>query len=103
MAKIPIACTLTDAQAASQVSEWQALHGAVTERVEIEGGLMLTFPGELHDTVVDLAAREADCCGFLVLAVDSVGGHTRLRVTSDQREARPVIEMLAGVGSVGGS
>ena len=71
--RIPIACTLTTKEAASQLDEWGELRRAATSVAAVDGGYRLTFPASSEATVRDLAAREAQCCAFLGLSVERTG------------------------------
>ncbi len=94
----PLACSLANDNAAQQALEWADLgrHAVATER--LEGGVAMTFRIDLADAVEDLAAREAECCGFLSLATTRNANTVRLEITSDHPDAYLVIEALAGTG-----
>lgn len=95
--KQPIACTLTDTEAATQVMEWSDLRGQVLRRRSVPGGMVVNFPAGLEDTVRDLAAREGQCCAFLTLTVSSRhADEIELSVTSANPEAQPIIDLLVG-------
>jgi hypothetical protein len=93
----PVACTLTTADAAKQAMEWTDLQGHVRAVSDIDRGVQMRFPVELTDVIVDLAAREAACCGFLRLTTTVDDDEVLLEITSDNPDGRPVIAMLAGL------
>lgn len=93
--RIPIACTLTTKEAASQLDEWAAVRAAATSTRPVDGGHEVTLPADLHETVRDLAAREAACCAFLTLDVAADDSATVLRITGPA-DAAPVIDLIVG-------
>ncbi len=94
---VPVACTLTTAAAARQALEWSDLQHRATSIIAIEGGARLRLPAELGPHVRDLVARESRCCAFLTITTETTRREIVLDVTSGQPEARPVIELLAGI------
>ena len=56
--RVPIACTLTTKEAASQLDEWAVLRSAATTVAAVAGGARLTFPATSEATVRDLAAAK---------------------------------------------
>ncbi len=92
----PVACTLTTKEQATRAVEWSDLRGRALSATRVEGGVALSFPIELADVVEDLAAREATCCTFLALATTRRTNDLRLVVTSENPEAGPVIDLVAG-------
>lgn len=93
--RLPIACTLTTKQAASQIDEWTELRRAATSVVTVAGGYRLTFVAEAEATVRDLAAREAECCAFLTLSVERETNGIVLTITGPD-DAASVIELIIG-------
>lgn len=91
----PVVCTLTTKGAAVQAVGWSELGQLATSIETHPGKAVVTFPAEHHEAIVDLAAREAECCTFLTLNVDAADSETRLSISSDNPDARPVIEALA--------
>jgi len=94
----PLACSLTTADAARQGLEWTDLQGHALTVERIDGGAAMTFAVDLADSVEDLAAREASCCGFLSITTRRTHGEVRLEIISDNPDALPVIEVMAGIG-----
>lgn len=94
---IPIACSLSDADATQQLGEWRDLGAALTGSAEVDGGVRLRFDASVEATLRDLARREAACCPFLSLVVarDEADGTVTVDVTSTQADARPVIDAIA--------
>ncbi len=95
----PIACSLTTKDAARQGLEWSDLQRRALTATRIDGGAAMSFDAELADSVEDLAAREASCCGFLSITTRRTHGEVRLEITADNPAARPVIEAMAGLGN----
>lgn len=94
---IPVACTLTTADAAKQALEWIDLQTHAISASALSNGARMRFSDALEDHIVDLAAREATCCAFLTITTVATDGELVLEVTSDNPDAKPVIEMLAGI------
>ncbi len=95
----PIACSLTTKDATSQFLEWTDLRHHALTATKIDGGAVMTFDAELADSVEDLAARERSCCGFLSITTLHSDDEVRLEITSDNPDAHPVIEAMAGLGN----
>ncbi|MEM9521995.1 MAG: hypothetical protein AAGA37_21985 [Actinomycetota bacterium] len=91
--RIPIACTLTDAQAASQLDEWGELRARALAVESITGGVRVVLPVESEAITRDLAAREAACCAFLTLAVERDDAELTLTITGPS-EAQPIIGLI---------
>ena len=95
---IPVACTLSAVDAASQAQEWVELQGRVLGVEAVPGGAAMQLPADLADVVADLAAREASCCAFLDISHAVAGDVLTLTMTSQNPDAAPVIRALTGVG-----
>lgn len=95
--RIPVACSLGPNEAVDQLGEWEALQRRLLAVERIDGGIRMRLPGELRSTIEDLARREQNCCRFLAIAVHLDGDDTMVEITSDQPEAAPVIDLLAGL------
>jgi len=95
--RIPVACTLGPTEAVDQLGEWQDLQRSLLSVDRISGGVRLRLPVEVHASAVDLARREQSCCRFLVITVTVEESEVILDITSDQPEAGPVIDLLAGL------
>lgn len=95
----PIACSLTTKDAARQGLEWADLQRHALTATRINGGAAMTFDAELADSVEDLAAREASCCGFLSITTLRSDDEVRLEITADDPDAHPMIEAMAGLGN----
>ena len=93
----PSACSLTPTNAARQYLEWIDLQRHVLTVERIDDGAVMTFHAELADSVEDLAAREASCCGFLSINTMRSHGEVRLEITADNPDAYALIEAMAGV------
>ncbi len=94
----PIACTLTSKDATSQFLEWTDLQRHALTTTKIDGGAVMTFDPELADSIEDLAAREASCCGFLSITTLRSDNEVRLEITADNPDAYALIEAMAGTG-----
>ncbi|MGH9137692.1 MAG: hypothetical protein ACRD0G_11680 [Acidimicrobiales bacterium] len=90
-----VACSLGGSDAADRVAEWRELLAAhALGREAVPGGIRFRLASEAAGAAVDLAQREAACCGFLSITVDT-GAETVLTVTGDA-DAAVVIEALLG-------
>ena len=94
---IPVACTLTTREAASQLVEWHTLVPRAISRSPIPDGVELSFPAELEPGVRDLASREADCCAFLSIDTSFADDVLTLRITAGSDEGVAVIHLLTGL------
>lgn len=92
----PVACTLSDADAQTQVAEWAALRSKALSVGAINQGVRMTFPRSLADTVHDLAAREQACCSFLAIDVVVTNAHVQLDVVSPNPDGLVVVHALLG-------
>jgi hypothetical protein len=92
-----LACTLTTKDGANQALEWSDLSRFSTSFDRVEHGATLTLPADRKEALIDLAAREAQCCAFLKLTVEDDGAEVRLTITLDQHDAQPVIDVLTGL------
>ena len=94
---IPIACTLSAADARAQVLEWAELRELATSVTAIDGGVQMVFHASTATVVEDLARREAACCAFLDITTTGLEGQIALQVTTADTAALPVIAVLAGI------
>ncbi len=95
---LEVACDLGAAAAADRIDEWRRLRSDEGLCVEnIVGGVRVWLRPEAADVAEDLARREAECCGFLDIALVSVGHRLRLDITPPTPDAAAVIGMLAGI------
>jgi hypothetical protein len=91
--ELPVTCTLTPADLASQAGRWARLMArAMTERTGTADGLRLSFrPGPgVEDELRRLVAVETECCPWAAWAVETNGGATVL----DVRSTGPGISVL---------
>ncbi len=93
--QIPIACSLSTSEGAVRVLEWTDLGTRLLRSDRLDDGLLLTFPGDMADSVKNLAAREAECCGFLSITTSLTEQTVRLEIKSGNPDHQPVIEELA--------
>ncbi len=91
----PVACTISATDAAIQGAEWSDLGGQLLSTEKLTDGVVMTFPTDIAESVMNLAAKEAECCGFLSITVDVVGQEVRLKVTSDDPSHLPMIAGMA--------
>jgi hypothetical protein len=93
--KVPIACSLTETAARSQVGEWHDLIAALVDSVDrvsaTELRLRIRREVEGVDRLIGLAQREKACCPFfdfaLLIEADSLS--LRVRVPTD---AAPILD-----------
>ena len=93
--QIPVACSISTPEAANQALEWSDLGARLLGFDRLDDGLLLTFPGDMADRVKNLAAREAECCGFLSITTSLSEQTVRLEIKSGNPDHQPVIEELA--------
>lgn len=92
-----VACTLGPGDGAGRLEEWTAARESwLREAHEIADGVRLRFDPEAAETIADLAAREAGCCGFLRISVDRGGDAVVVDITGNA-DAEVVISALAGL------
>lgn len=101
MTRVPIACTLTAAQADDRVGEWREFLARGTDERRLEGTVARFRLGPGDDvlvTAVDLAQREKACCGFFSFSVelDSDARWLRVEVPGD---AAPILADLVALGA----
>ena len=85
------------ADAAVQSQAWSELGLKLISTERIGNGVAMTFPSGLASSVADLAAREAECCGFLSVRTSQTDQTVRLEITSDNPDHHPMIEGLVGM------
>jgi hypothetical protein len=96
-----ITCSLVGADVDRQLGAWGRLGPSLRRSAPTDRGLSLWFDAAVEPTLRDVAAKEKDCCSFLVLDVVPEGEAVRLDITSESEEARPVIDALGElVGAV---
>ena len=93
----PIACTLTNSEAAERALEWVDLQHRASAVTAIDSGVRMTLPAAVLDDVQDLAQREAGCCTFLAINTTVAGDELALDITSSNPHALPVIAALSGL------
>lgn len=93
----PIACSLPLREAARQAGEWHELQGRALRLENLQDGISVVYPLDLAEMVEDLVAREAACCAWLSLETRRESDGIRVRLTSPDPVARPVIEALIGI------
>ena len=80
---IPVACTLTAADLATQRRRWEQLMArALTGRAETADGLRLSFRPEAEDELRALVAVETECCAWAAWTVEPTAGAVVLDVRS---------------------
>jgi hypothetical protein len=98
VARVPIACTLTEVGAVDRVEEWRDfLTTAVStvERQHLTGRALLHDGDDVLLRAVDLAEREKACCAFFDFGIvlDDAGRWLTITVPED---AAPILaELLA--------
>jgi hypothetical protein len=84
-ADMPVACSLTSADLATQAGRWQQLAArAMVERAETGTGLRISFRPEpgAEDELRQLVATENECCRWAQWSVDTTAGQLALVVRS---------------------
>lgn len=95
---VPIACTLTDADQADRLRQWQRLLGHAEHREPIDGGLRIDLPAALTGAVAGLAAAEQRCCAFFDFTLHISGGTVQLEVRAPA-EAASLLTHVFGTGN----
>ena len=99
MTKIPIACTLTPADAGDRLGEWRAFladHVDLATREGAELNLRLRPSDESLCAAADLSAREKECCAFFTfaIAIETDACWLRIAVPPD---ASAILDDFAGL------
>lgn len=91
----PLACSLTAAAAAGQLGAWRRL-ARVCLGTESQGpGQFRAFFGTRAAAEVSAVADvERECCPFLSIELTADGDRLVLRVSTDQDDARPIVDLL---------
>jgi hypothetical protein len=93
-ASLPIACSLTAAELGRRLDEVDQLaRKALLRRESIDGGVRLTFVGDVRARLDTFVAAERACCPFLDLRLSSDGNTHVLQITGPG-EAAPMIDEL---------
>lgn len=93
-----VACDLETADRQARADEWRRLRESSGRGAErIPGGARLRLRLDAWDAAVDLAQREAGCCGFLDIALEAGDHEVRVEFTSPVTEAQAVTAHLAGL------
>ena len=95
----PIACTLTDDDAANQALEWVDLQRHALGVIAVPGGARMSFPTSLDRQLADLTTRESACCAFLDIVTTRDDDEIVIDITSANPDALPVILRLSGIES----
>jgi MerR family copper efflux transcriptional regulator len=79
-----IACSLDGDGQRARRNEWAELLGRATASAQIEAGVRYSFPTSdpLEQQIRELAAAEADCCGFMDFDVARTSRAIHLTVTA---------------------
>lgn len=77
--------------------EWTDLHREAVARERTARGVAVTYRSGVADEVEDLVRRESACCAWLSLTTSRDDRGIRVLIESDNPDALPVIEHLAGV------
>jgi hypothetical protein len=93
--RAPIACTLTQGQALTQLAAWRELLLEMATRVDRMSPTELVF--RLHDDVsrhpalIDLARREKACCQFFGLSIGIDVAFVTIRISAPA-DAIPMLD-----------
>lgn len=94
---LPIACSLSAADAASRAARWRALAATALVAAErTEGGAVQTYrdAARVEPELAELVALEAQCCPFLDFALSRDGDRVVLRVSGPD-EAAEIVALFA--------
>lgn len=94
-----LACALDAADIERRVAEWREIAALATSHKAIDGGVRLGFDEIDVRALVDLVAREYECCAFLSFALRLEPAAITLEVTGPSN-ARDMIESLADSAAV---
>jgi len=83
-----IACSLNAATRAERAARWQALGDYELER--LDNGIRLTFAGDVHEELTQLAVLERECCAFADWTVSA----NTIAVTAATAEAVAAVHAL---------
>jgi hypothetical protein len=102
VARVPIACTLTEEAAVDRVDEWRQFLGAsvvATEKSDPASARLLLDGGDdVLLRAVDLAEREKDCCAFFDFGVD-LDERGRWLTIGVPADAAPILEQLLALAA----
>jgi hypothetical protein len=91
------ACTLGADEMPARVREWAALRDRAKEIRQVPGGRSLVLADdEPLAAVVDLAARESDCCPFYTFSLRLDGPAREMQITAGPGN-EPAVEVLLGL------
>jgi len=94
----PIACSIPLTEASNRNKELQDLFARARTRERIDAGVVVAFDLDMIAAVEDLVAREAQCCGFLSMMIDTDDSELRLTVTTDEPARVRLIDQYVGLG-----
>ena len=97
MTKVPIACSLTVADAHDRMDEWRSFVADHVASSFLDGEgvrLRLRDGDEALLAAADLAAREKACCAFFTFAVE-IDAEGRLLRIGGPRDAREIVADFA--------
>lgn len=93
-----VACDLDTTGRGERADEWRRLRDTkAVGALAITGGARLRLRADAWDAAVDLARREAGCCGFLDFMLEADDQEIRLDITSTGPDAQAVAACLAGL------
>lgn len=95
---MPLACSLSSADARARQDEWSSLLGdACVRRTPVPGGMRVDFRNAegVQDALSRLVELERECCPFLELTVEHADDLVVLTVTAPP-EAQPIVAQLLG-------
>jgi hypothetical protein len=101
--EIPIACTLSEVEAHSQIGDWQKMVDRCVERVSRvnQNRLDLTLRSDLVDltSFVRLVQREKACCAFFEFAFDVEAAGVTLVVRVPENAVGVLDEFVANINA----
>lgn len=94
----PVMCTLIEKDKRTQMLEWGDIAPLTTSTQRLENGVVLEFDADIAEKVVDLAQREAGCCGtWLSISTLVSEDKVRLEVTTDNPEGLDILNTMLGL------
>lgn len=97
--RIPVACTLTAADASDRLEEWRSFFAAHGGGVEMRGAtaaaVRLRDGDEALLAAADLASREKLCCGFFSFSIAIRPDGRWLEVSVDDEQSAVLRDLMA--------
>lgn len=95
----PVVCTLTTKALAERALEWSDLATLALSALEIEDGVVSTYPLADADRIEALAAAEVNCCGTWLDIATARGEVFTLTLTTTNPEGLDLIRAMSGLST----